>query len=874
MGNAAATGIASSNTNNNNNNTTTTTTTTSSSNNDNIDTALATMAGLRINYRQWREGDSEGIDQYQAHVAAASNNNNNNTLNVQTTSTNNNNTTLTLQNTTNIESRPRANSDNAILLDPSGTSSSRPTTPLIRPSSTAPRSTGGVFPPEIRPPPWASTRSGEPGNELQRLVHAVSELLVGPPFIIPPPVPVPVATTTSTTSNNNNDTPTKTSSNSSFFLDSTKDSSSPIPTSNNNNKDSTTTVIKQQPTAVVNHLFLPVCDKIDEFLRGMPSWYLEIPANEVASHIRILLDSRRFVAEKRESSVSVLVHQHHNSTTREVVPSMYVVVVVARDQRQLLDAITRCVSIRASIMEATIATTRDGFALDRFVVLDQAGTIDPHVSELSLLAHALKTDIDAVLANLPPVENGNTPAMNATTITNTIPPSTPQQQQQQYGLHPRSLTLDDEVSSQQQQQDSPKSNDYYYDNNFTSTPTHHHHHHSSMISTSNSPSESKLLNNNAISSSSSSGGTKSITNNRHNQLPPLNPTSSNNINPNTIMTTTTTTSSKTTPATTTTTPERRRPRNSSLSNKKKPSWEIPFQDVRLVRLLGQGISGNVFLAEFQGKRVAAKVLRRRSDQEEAFLLKSVVDDFNNELTLVSRLNHPNVVKFLGAASRPPRFLTLYELCEGGNLSNLIPQKTRKYSFFQVAIEAATGLAYIHAHNIIHRDVKPENLLLDAQGRVKVTDFGLSRLVEKDGEALTAETGSYKYMAPETTLGQQYSFPIDVYSYGIVLGALVAKKFPFMDYTPVQAAMATSKGVRPTLPKRGVPKGLLERVIQPCWDGNPSNRPSFDMVIAILNTIRDSLSKSEKGVWDYQSSNNNNTTTMAATSSVITTSSTL
>jgi tRNA A-37 threonylcarbamoyl transferase component Bud32 len=457
------------------------------------------------------------------------------------------------------------------------------------------------------------------------------------------------------------------------------------------------------PKLVVNHLYNPVLQKVKEHMGGLPEWYqVKTQASEAANHIRLLLEARKYEAGRVAVSVGPLMDEHGPQQ------GMYVVVVCARDRRQLLDAITRCVSQRASIIEATIITTRDGFALDRFVMRrEEESDYDGQASEddVAFWGESLKRDIEEVIGSLPP---------------------------------------------------SPQA----------------------------------------------SGGRKRTSRRTPSAIVPV-------------------------PA-------------------PKPAWEVPFQEIRLIRVLGQGTTGRTFLAEWRGERVAAKVLSLEDDSINSGIR---LEQFQSELALVSRLSHPNVVKFVGASARPPRYIILFELCVGDVLQ-LVRAKKQRYSFFQIALGAAQGLAYLHRNRVMHRDVKPENLMLDKVGRVKVVDFGLSCYVGDKSPERTAETGTYRYMAPEVMLHQTYSFPADVYSFGMVMWVLLVRKVPFEESTPLQTAMAVSRsGARPKLPATAPP--ALHDLIKQCWDKDPEARPAFDEVILVLEAIRKTLGKKDKNLLDWE-----------------------
>ena len=139
------------------------------------------------------------------------------------------------------------------------------------------------------------------------------------------------------------------------------------------------------------------------------------------------------------------------------------------------------------------------------------------------------------------------------------------------------------------------------------------------------------------------------------------------------------------------------------------------------------------------------------------------------------------------------------------------------------------MAYLHSRNIIHRDLKPSNILLTRNNRAKIADFGMS--VTNFGQELTAETGTYRWMAPEVIRHESYSSNADVYSFGIVLWQLITREIPFDTLSPVQTAYAVAEGERPIIPS-STPEPL-RRIICACWDEDSQRRPSFTYISMAL-----------------------------------------
>jgi serine/threonine protein kinase len=154
-------------------------------------------------------------------------------------------------------------------------------------------------------------------------------------------------------------------------------------------------------------------------------------------------------------------------------------------------------------------------------------------------------------------------------------------------------------------------------------------------------------------------------------------------------------------------------------------------------------------------------------------------------------------------------------------------------------------------DLIHRDIKPSNILLTRDYRAKIADFGMS--VANTGQELTAETGTYRYMAPEVIRHESYSSNADVYSFGVCLWQLITREVPFATMTPIQAAYAVAEGHRPTIPD-STPRRLRE-IITACWDQDASRRPSFTYIaMALADYAKMAFSPANVGAQTLQIAN--------------------
>ena len=208
---------------------------------------------------------------------------------------------------------------------------------------------------------------------------------------------------------------------------------------------------------------------------------------------------------------------------------------------------------------------------------------------------------------------------------------------------------------------------------------------------------------------------------------------------------------------------------------------------KIVRKLGAGGMANVYLAEDQelGRRVAIKILNDRHANDDQF-----VERFRREAKNAAALSHPNIVSIYDRGEAEGTYYIAMEYLDGRSLKELIV--TRGPAPVPVAVEYArqilSALRFAHRHGIVHRDIKPHNVLVDGEGRVKVTDFGIARAGASQMTEVGSIVGTAQYLSPEQARGTNVDQRSDLYSLGVVLYELLTGSAPFGGDTPVEIAM--------------------------------------------------------------------------------------
>ncbi|XP_059312162.1 serine/threonine-protein kinase EDR1 isoform X1 [Lycium ferocissimum] len=263
--------------------------------------------------------------------------------------------------------------------------------------------------------------------------------------------------------------------------------------------------------------------------------------------------------------------------------------------------------------------------------------------------------------------------------------------------------------------------------------------------------------------------------------------------------------------------------------------EIPWEDLVIGERIGLGSYGEVYHADWNGTEVAVK---KFLDQD---FSGAALAEFKREVRIMRRLRHPNVVRFMGAITRPPHLSIITEFLPRGSLYRIIHRPHSQIDErrrIKMALDVAKGMDCLHTSNptIVHRDLKSPNLLVDKNWNVKVCDFGLSRLKHNTFLSSKSTAGTPEWMAPEVLRNEPSNEKCDIYSFGVILWELATLRLPWSGMNPMQVVGAVGfQNKRLEIPKELDP--IVARIIWECWQTDPNLRPSFAQLAVALTSLQ-------------------------------------
>ncbi|XP_011259736.2 raf homolog serine/threonine-protein kinase Raf [Camponotus floridanus] len=274
-------------------------------------------------------------------------------------------------------------------------------------------------------------------------------------------------------------------------------------------------------------------------------------------------------------------------------------------------------------------------------------------------------------------------------------------------------------------------------------------------------------------------------------------------------------------------------------------WEIPAEEILVGPRIGSGSFGTVYKAHWHGP-VAVKTLNVKIPTS------AQLQAFKNEVAVLRKTRHVNILLFMGCVSKP-QLAIVTQWCEGSSLYkhlHVFESKFELLTLIEIGRQTAQGMDYLHAKNIIHRDLKSNNIFLHDDLTVKIGDFGLATAKTRwsGSQQFHQPTGSILWMAPEVIRMQEenpYSFQSDVYAFGVVLFELLAGQLPYSHINNKdQILFMVGRGyLRPDLDKlRSDTPKALKRLTEDCIKFSRDERPIFRQILVSLEGLLRGLPK--------------------------------
>lgn len=271
----------------------------------------------------------------------------------------------------------------------------------------------------------------------------------------------------------------------------------------------------------------------------------------------------------------------------------------------------------------------------------------------------------------------------------------------------------------------------------------------------------------------------------------------------------------------------------------------------IIKSIGEGGMANVYLAKdtILDRQVAVKVLRGDLSTDEKFIRR-----FQREALSVSNLSHPNIVEVYDVGEEDGQYYIVMEYIEGKTLKQLLYKRGALTlpEVIDIMTQLTDGLSHAHEAYIIHRDIKPQNIMIEDNGTVKITDFGIAMAVNATQFTQTNSVmGTVHYLPPEQANGKGATVKSDIYSLGILMYELLTGSVPFKGDNAVEIALKHMKEKLPSIRKQNplIPQSIENIVIKACAK-NPRNR--YDTVKEMHDDIVTAMEREneKKIVFEY------------------------
>lgn len=264
------------------------------------------------------------------------------------------------------------------------------------------------------------------------------------------------------------------------------------------------------------------------------------------------------------------------------------------------------------------------------------------------------------------------------------------------------------------------------------------------------------------------------------------------------------------------------------------SWFVSFKNIRVEEKLASGGGGIVFKAMWENTPVVYKICQLNTEEE--------VKQFSREVKLMMKSKHPNIVQAFGICIEPRRTGIVMEFMPMGSLERVLHDDTIKLTWmtrYNLSCDISTGLAYLHNHDVLHRDLKSANILIyesEKKLHAKITDLGLSKHQTQENQTATSRTiGTYQWMAPDLFAEGKpvYTKQCDIYSTGIIFWEIATRARPFAEVKNTMIIpMRVGQGTLALETPKNCPLSYAT-LMKRCWDLRAANRPSAKILVEYL-----------------------------------------
>ncbi|MDR3476752.1 MAG: serine/threonine-protein kinase [Gammaproteobacteria bacterium] len=256
---------------------------------------------------------------------------------------------------------------------------------------------------------------------------------------------------------------------------------------------------------------------------------------------------------------------------------------------------------------------------------------------------------------------------------------------------------------------------------------------------------------------------------------------------------------------------------------------LQYNALQFKEPLGVGSYNDAFRAIWNGIDVTAKQIHK-----EGFKKEKVLDYFNAEVEILSTLHHPNIIKLHGSTNNP-KYCIVTEYMPQSLFARLDQPKSASWPLerYNIILGIARALDYLHDKDILHRDVKAENILLDEAMNPKLADFGFAIKIDAGVDHIKDYCGTLAYLAPETIISHHQGKKSDIFNFGMTIWEVVTCMSPFSLEKEGVAPRITMHGGRERIPENCDPK--IAHLIRWCWDQDPAKRPTAKEIVTYLES---------------------------------------